>query len=177
MSRWLSKFEALDQMSLVTMTPREDPMGATFSAINIETRLEIRDLLSRFCHSLDRNMTQQWNELFTFDAIVDAPKLGRFVGIEEIGEILGLVQQKGCGAWRHFLHNVYIDLTEDSRDLLVAAYCTVSDWRTQGNVVRCWDLNARITKRRGWKIAALSLTPVCTDAPAPPQTAMEAASN
>lgn len=130
----------------------------TFSAINVETRLEIRDLLSRFCHALDRNQLKQWNDIFTSDAVIDAPKLGKFSGREEIAKIPPLVQEKGNGAWRHFLHNIYIDLAENSRDLLVAAYCTVSDWRTQGNVIRCWDLSIRITKRRGWKIAALTMT-------------------
>ncbi|QUT05133.1 nuclear transport factor 2 family protein [Sphingobium phenoxybenzoativorans] len=152
-------------------------MSATFSAINVETRLEIRDLLSRFCHALDRNLPRQWNDIFTPDAVIDAPKLGRFAGRAEIAKIPDMVQEKGGGAWRHFLHNIYIDLADNGRDLLIAAYCTVSDWRTQGNVIRCWDLSARITRRRGLRIVALTLTMVGDERLSPPKATSQTISD
>ena len=144
-------------------------MTVTFSAIDIGTRLEVRDVLARFCHALDRHMLKEWAALFTFDACVDAPRLGRFCGIEEVSKIPGLVRAQGGGSLRHFLHNVCIDRSENDRDLLVAAYCTVSDWSKKGNVIRCWDLSARLSyqRPRGWKIAELRLTAVCPEEAAP----------
>lgn len=135
-------------------------MSVSFSAIDLQTRLEVQDLLSRFCHSLDRNLTKEWIDLFPEGAYVEAPRFGKFTGRTEIAKIPGLVRENGKGCWRHYLSNMYMDRAPDSRDVLVEAYCTVSDWSTKGNVVRSWDISARVGKRRGWKIVSLRLSPV-----------------
>lgn len=148
-------------------------MSAIFSSISLETRLELRDLLSRFCHALDHNKTNEWIDLFSLDAIVDAPRLGMFKGREEIARIPVLVHEIGGGGWRHFLHNVYFERAGGDRDFLAQAYCTVSDWRTRGNVVRCWDFSARISKRRTCKIIDLTMKS-CSDGPvAVPETVQQ----
>ncbi|MDX3909828.1 MAG: nuclear transport factor 2 family protein [Sphingobium sp.] len=135
-------------------------MGISFSAIDLQTRLEVQDLLSRFCHALDRNMTKEWIELFPEDGCVEAPRFGTFCGRAEIARLPDLVREHGKGCWRHYLNNMYMDRMPDSRDLQVEAYCTVSDWSKKGNVVRSWDFSARVGKRRGWKIVNLLLSPV-----------------
>lgn len=135
-------------------------MSVSFSAIDLQTRLEVQDLLSRFCHALDRNLEKEWIELFPEDGLVVAPRFGSFSGRAEIARIPGLVREHGKGCWRHYLGNMYMDRASDRRDVLVEAYCTVSDWSGTGNVVRSWDLSARVGKRRGWKIISLRLSPV-----------------
>lgn len=129
-------------------------------SIDLKTRLEVQDLVSRFCHALDHNMPTVWASLFSIDAYVDAPRLGYFSGREEISRIPEIVNAQGGGAWRHYLNNIYMDLTDVSHHLRLAAYCMVSDWRKDGHVVRCWDFNAVVGKRNGWKILSLSLKPV-----------------
>lgn len=131
-----------------------------FSAIDLQTRLEVQDLLSRFCHALDHNKVETWVRLFALEGYIDAPRLGCFSGREEIMKIPEMVRAQGGGAWRHYLNNMYIDHVEGSRDLRVEAYCMVSDWRQAGHVVRCWDFSARVGKRRDLKIISLKLTPV-----------------
>lgn len=143
-------------------------MSVSFSAIDLQTRLEVQDLLSRFCHSLDRNLIKEWTELFTEGAHIDAPRFGCFSGRSEIARIPGLVRENGKGCWRHYLSNMYMDRAADSRDVLVEAYCTVSDWSSKGNVVRSWDLSARVGKRRGWRIISLRLSPVTACEPCTP---------
>ena len=135
-------------------------MGVCFSEIDLQTRLEVQDLLSRFCHSLDRNMVKEWVDLFPDDGYVEAPRFGAFSGRDEIARIPGLVRENGKGCWRHYLNNMYMDRIVGSRDLRIEAYCTVSDWSAKGNVVRSWDVSARVGKRRGWKIINLLLSPV-----------------
>lgn len=96
---------------------------SAFSAIDLQTRLEVQDLLSRFCHALDHNAVDRWAKLFTTDGYIDAPRLGCFKGREEIIKIPEMVHELGGGAWRHYLNNVYIERAEDNRDLKVEAYC------------------------------------------------------
>jgi hypothetical protein len=139
---------------------------SAFSAIDLQTRLEVQDLLSRFCHALDHNAVDRWAKLFTTDGYIDAPRLGCFKGREEIIKIPEMVHELGGGAWRHYLNNVYIERAEDNRDLKVEAYCMVSDWRKAGHVVRCWDFSAVVGKRNGLKFVSLLLKPVldCNEA-------------
>lgn len=148
-------------------------MAISFSAIDLQTRLEVQDLLSRFCHALDRNMVKDWVELFTEDGYVDAPRFGRFDGRDEIARLPDLVHEHGKGCWRHYLNNMYMDRLGDSRDLRVEAYCTVSDWSKKGNVVRSWDFSAHVGKRRGWKIIGLTLSAVTACVPSEPAEALE----
>ena len=46
------------------------------------------------------------------------------------------------------------------RTVRVDAYCLVSNWKAGGQIVRSWDLQATMEKRRGWQIGELSLIPV-----------------
>lgn len=133
---------------------------ATFSAIDLKSRFEIQDLLSRFCHSLDRNDAQEWINLFHADSSVTAPRLGTFVGLEAITMIPQMVQDFGGGCWRHYLNNMAMKPLEHGRAVQVDAYCMVSNWKAGGQIIRSWDLRAIVTGARRWRIRSLCLNPV-----------------
>lgn len=135
---------------------------SVFSTISIQDRFEIQDILSRFCHALDRNDVRAWQQLFRTDARVCAPRFGTYEGIGAINTIPQLVADHGKGAWRHYLNN--IAMTGSShRQVQVDAYCMVSNWRAGGQIVRSWDLHALFVKAKIWQIAHLNLTVVPGD--------------
>ena len=130
-----------------------------FSSIDLETRMEVQDLLSRFCHSLDFDKVEEWRELFRRDASVTAPRFGRFCGIDQICQIPGLVARAGNGKWRHVFNNVVLSRSS-LRVLSVAAYCVVNDWAGSGGAVRCWDFTAIVEKQKRWLIHDLEMRSV-----------------
>lgn len=130
------------------------------STVDLQTKMDVQELLSRFCHFLDHNKATEWSRLFTVDCRIDLDKLGVFQGRDAILEIPRMVNDLGAGHWRHHLSNVMIDRTGSVRELEVNAYCIVTDWGRDGSVVHYADFSARLQNRCHWQIMELTLTSV-----------------
>lgn len=130
------------------------------SSVDLQTRLDVQELLSRWCHYLDHGQSQEWSRLFTLEGRVDAGMLGTFVGRDQISQLPERVAEKGGGLWRHHLSNIMFERTGSPRELEIRAYCLTTDWRAGGALVQGCDFTARLEKRCHWQIASMVTTPV-----------------
>jgi hypothetical protein len=137
----------------------ESAMGC-ISTVDLQTKMDVQELLSRYCHFLDHDNAAEWAKLFTADCHLDAGGLGIFEGRNAVSNIPSLVRMKGAGNWRHHLSNVMMERTSHARELEIKAYCLVTDWGKQGAMVGCFDFHARLQNRCHWQIVDLTMQPV-----------------
>ena len=76
----------------------------------ISDRLEIQDLVARYCHAIDRRELDELDSIFTEDAVIDYTAFG--------APRAGLVEMKGFLAEALGLHSAYYHLAATSRILL-----------------------------------------------------------
>lgn len=131
--------------------------------VDLQTKMEVHELLSRFCHYLDHNKTAEWSQLFTNDAVVDGGHIGLYEGRSEIARIPGQLNELSGGSWRHHLSNVMFARTADAKELEVNAYCLTTDWSQHGALIHCADFRAILKSRRHWQVQNLVLVPVVRD--------------
>ena len=72
-------------------------------------RLAIHELLSRYCHCLDRGRWDEFASLFTDDCCLDLSQvLGRYEGSDGIRQFCQMIGSTGL-FMRHFVGNVVVD--------------------------------------------------------------------
>jgi hypothetical protein len=71
------------------------------SSVDHQTRLDVHELLARFCHHLDHDQSDAWGALFTLDGSFDCDAGYRFAGHAELATLPGIVRTCGGGIWRH----------------------------------------------------------------------------
>lgn len=130
------------------------------STVDLQTKTEVHELLSRFCHYLDHNKTAEWSQLFTTDAVIDGGYAGLYEGRAEIAQLPEKIALLGGGYWRHHLSNVMFSRTNLAREMEINAYCLTTDWSKEGALVHCSDFRAILKDRCHWQIHNLVLTPV-----------------
>lgn len=126
------------------------------STVDLQTRLDICELLNRYCHFLDHNRGECWAELFTCDGVFEIDGIGRLVGRERLKTMPATVYQKGGGLWRHQITNIMIDHNGNLKEKTVSAYAAVSDWGNAGRPVGFYDFTLTLCEKRRWQIARLS---------------------
>ena len=50
--------------------------------LDVEARLDIADLFSRYCHRVDNGDSDGWAALFTADGVFEVPNAIRLEGVE-----------------------------------------------------------------------------------------------
>lgn len=133
---------------------RRDSVGA-ISTLDVQTRLDVHELLSRYCHLIDHGAGAAFSDLFTSDAVVEVGDEMRLVGRAEIATVPDMVQQRGGGAWRHQATNVIIDRGDHPRHLRVGAYLLVIDWSNGGALAGFSEYRLDLRKTCHWQIAGL----------------------
>jgi hypothetical protein len=133
------------------------------SNLDVQTRLDVREVLSRFCHAIDHVDECGWARLFTMDAKFRSALCGDFVGRDEILALPRKMHELGEGYWRHDFTNIVIDRTESHRTLKVRAYCTVTDWSDCGKPVFFADCVIILRNTCQWQIAELTAQAVRAD--------------
>lgn len=124
-------------------------------------RLDIIDLLARYCHAVDHDDADGWAALFAQQGVFEVTGIMRLEGHEQLRTMPGIVVEQGGGKWRHQITNVVIDDGGTTDTACVRAYGLVTDWRDGGKPVSFTDYE--ITLRRlkcGWRIQALVARPV-----------------
>lgn len=130
------------------------------STIDLQTKMDVQELLSRFCYFLDHDKKLEWLRLFTLDAAIEMGPLGTFAGHTEIATVPGKVAERGNGLWRCVLTNVMFERTANIRELVVNACCMITDWSGGGTLAHCADFKATLQHRRYWQIDHLTMVPV-----------------
>jgi hypothetical protein len=118
--------------------------------LTTEDRLELHDLLGRYCHLIDSG-DPAWADLYTEDGVfarMPTPVIGRTALAKVPPEILS----RSGGHYRHIIGSIFIeDLGDDS--VTIHAYNLLTDWRDGGKLLRC--ANARMDAIRtpeGWRL-------------------------
>lgn len=125
----------------------------------ISDRLEIGDLLTRYCYAVDDREWNAYRDLFTHDAVIDDRVTGGIVsGVEEhvhyLKKALAKVQLS-----QHAISTILIDV--NGNDAKVRAHCScpmVVDFqgaKTQVFFQGLWYRNRLVRTDRGWKISQL----------------------
>ncbi len=123
------------------------------STIDIQTRLDVHELLSHFSHFLDHDRGPCWADLFTTDGVFECSDGNRLRGATELVTLPALVVERGHGAWRHLITAVVIERCATRKDLTVHAYCPVIDMDQSSALAAFYDLDFRLRLASRWRIS------------------------
>ena len=130
------------------------------SAIDHPTRVEVQELLSRYCHYLDHDRGDCWAKLFTHDGVFEESDGLTLRGQAELGSLPSIIRRDGGGMLRHMISTIIVDRCDASRDLIVSAYGPVADLRGDGGISTFYDYHIRINRVPAWRIARIVATRV-----------------
>ena len=125
------------------------------STVDVQTRLDICEVLSRYCHFADHNAGDDWAALFTPNGIFEVPGSIRLEGREKLSVMPGIVHDHGKGLWRHQISNILIDHALSRKEMRVKAYGMVTDWGNGGAPVSFSDYTIILKYSCRWQIAHL----------------------
>jgi hypothetical protein len=125
------------------------------STLDVQTRLDVHELVNRYCHLIDHGDGVAFTELFTADAVFEFQDDVKLVGRAEIARVPALVQGLGSGNWRHQVTNLVIDRTGHPRQLEVSAYVMVIDWSNGGALTCFSEYKIELRKTCHWQISSL----------------------
>lgn len=119
------------------------------STIDMHTRVEISELVTRYCHYADHGEGEKWAELFTLKGIFEIAGWLRLEGREQLRSLPGLIAEKGGGLWRHQVSNLMIDHAGLNQKC-ARAYCTVLDWGNGGVPVHFYEMTILLRLCKRW---------------------------
>ncbi|MEN2786787.1 nuclear transport factor 2 family protein [Sphingomonas qilianensis] len=130
------------------------------SAIDHPTRVEVQELLARYCQYLDHDRGECWSQLFTADGVYQDSDGLTLRGRDELRTLPSIVRRDGAGLLRHIMTSIIVDRCDTSRDLVISAYGPVADLRASGGFSTFFDYEIRINRTPGWHIAKIVATRV-----------------
>ncbi|CAN5274726.1 hypothetical protein BH10PSE12_BH10PSE12_09470 [soil metagenome] len=125
------------------------------STLDVQTRLDVHELVNRYCQLIDHGDGTAFTELFTADAVFEFQDDVKLVGRAEIAGVPGLIQKMGGGNWRHQVTNLVIDRMDQPRQLRVSAYVMVIDWSNGGSMACFAEYRMELRKTCHWQISNL----------------------
>ncbi len=126
---------------------------ACISTIDIQTRLDVQELLSHFSHFLDHNQGACWADLFTIDGVFECADGNRLRGCAELASVPAIVNERGGGVWRHLITAVVIKRVNTRKDLIVQAYGPVIDMNQHSAMAAFYDYSFTLKFTSSWHIA------------------------
>jgi hypothetical protein len=141
-----------------------------FSSVDPTTKMELHELLSRWCWSIDHLDLEEWEQLFTIDARYTIPGMDPLEGREAILSVPQRMRDKSDGNWRHHFTNVIVDRAASGREMKLRAFLTIRDCLDATPVA---SADCVIVARRTdhWRIACFEAASVCKGAALPRPTA------
>ena len=134
---------------------------ACISTVDVQTRLDVQELLSQFSHALDHNEGQCWAALFTGDGVYESADGDRLEGFAALASLPARVAERGGGAWRHIINSVVIERAHTRKILSVRAYCPVIDMEQGGRITSFYDLQFTLRFAGRWRIGHALAHRVC----------------
>lgn len=123
------------------------------STIDIQTRLDVQELLSHFSHFLDHDRGPCWADLFTTDGVFECADGDRLQGTAALATLPSIVNERGHGAWRHLITQVVIERCNTRKDLRVHAYCPVIDMDQNSALAAFYDFDFTLRFASRWRIS------------------------
>lgn len=127
------------------------------NAQEISDRLEINDLLIDYCSAVDAKTFEEFDRIFTPDALIDYTALGGIRGgVAEIKEYLGRVMPY-FGATQHLIANSRVWLEGDTARARTMCHnpmeIPLPDGGTQVAFYGLWYVDRLVRTAAGWRIA------------------------
>jgi len=135
-------------------------------SIDLAARLDVQELLARFCHAIDHADARGWRELFTHDACIMCGEGGRVQGSADIAALLDQITRCAGPQMRHLITATVFDRGATWRDLKVTAYGPVLDLAQGGAIAGFYDYVFELRLSDHWRIRSLSAQQVGSQAPA-----------
>jgi hypothetical protein len=149
------------QESLVWAPPQKTKRSKRMALTHeqISDRVEIEDVLTRYCYAVDDREWNAYRGLFTQDAVIDDRVTGGIQsGVEEHIQYLSRALSKVVLS-QHAISTVLIDLSISSAN--VRAHCScpmvvdLGEARTHVFFQGLWYRNSLVRTHEGWKISHL----------------------
>lgn len=141
-----------------------------FSSVDPVTKLELHELLSRYCWAIDHCDADEWEQLFTVDARFAKPGMDAIEGRAGIMRVPDQIHARCGGNYRHHFTNIIVDRAASGRELKMRAFLTVRDCADCTPVASA-DCVILVRRTDHWRIASFEATSVCKGAGLPrPQT-------
>jgi 3-phenylpropionate/cinnamic acid dioxygenase small subunit len=129
--------------------------------LDVEARLDIHDLLARYCHLVDSGDAEGWSALFAEDGVFDVPGAIHLVGRAQLRSMPGIVLQQGERKWRHQITNIVVEAGDTPDTAHVRAYGVLSDWRKGGVLAAFSDYRIELRRVQGaWQVVGLTATQI-----------------
>lgn len=121
-------------------------------SIDHNARLDVHDLLARFCQYLDQGRDRDWAELFHCQGSFECVGCGSWRGTEQLAMVPALARGQASGEIRRLVSAVIIDPGATWRDLEVKAYGPVIDLERGGAIAAFYDYSFSLHYVYRWKI-------------------------
>lgn len=144
-----------------------------FSTIDHQTRLDLHEIVARYCQYLDHDRGACFAQLFHMDGVFEKASGMRLVGHDAIATLPAKIARAGDGCWRHVATNLMIDRGVDNRSAIVNAYVMVMDWANGGKPIGICDTRFEMRRSQAWRIARVHAAVVGMDGEAPVMSARE----
>jgi hypothetical protein len=142
-------------------TPQETKrkMSMTLTCAQISDRIEIEDVLTRYCYAVDDREWDVYRGLFTHDAVIDDRVTGGIQsGVEEHIQYLSRALSKVVLS-QHAISTVRVDLRVSSANLRAHCSCPMvvdlGEAKTHVFFQGLWYRNSLVRTHEGWKISHL----------------------
>lgn len=130
------------------------------STIEHQTRLDIQEVLSRYCYYLDHGQGDAWADLFTLDGIYESNTGRLFQGRNELREFPQQILENGNGLLRHVITSMLIDRCSSSRELVVLVYGMVADLDNPNCLSRFYDYRIHVRRAGSWRLSHVIATQI-----------------
>jgi hypothetical protein len=129
--------------------------------LDVSDRIEIEELLARYCHRVDHDDAEGWAALFTHDGSFEVLGAMRLQGTEQLRTMPGIVSTQGGGKWRHQITSIATEAGAEPGTARLQAYGLVTDWRDGNKLMAFTDYDMHLSRVDGsWRIKTLAATGV-----------------
>jgi 3-phenylpropionate/cinnamic acid dioxygenase small subunit len=128
----------------------------TLSVEEISDRIEIEQLLIRYCHAIDQHDWDGYRAVYTEDAVIDDVSAGPDNSVDEMVEFLASALEKVV-LIQHAISTSLIEIDGDTATARTICHCPVvldrGDGRTETFFHGLWYADELVRTPDGWKIA------------------------
>ncbi|MCP3732488.1 nuclear transport factor 2 family protein [Sphingomonas sp. MG17] len=152
----LYMMDARRQPSRSALIDHHEERGMTcVSMVDHQTRVEIHEVLARFCHYIDDREPRNWASLFTPDGALICEGQDCARGKEQLAEAAARIQREGSATARHVITSVMIEPGHSRREVVVRASGLVIDMG-HGGLSEFHDYRFTLRQAGAWRIAQLA---------------------
>lgn len=136
------------------------------SMIDHETRVEIHEILARFCHYIVDGDATLWAGLFTPTGTLTCDGQTCAQGTAQLTAAAERIRLGGTSMSRHVITSVMIDAGPSRREILVRASGLVIDMNLEG-LSEFYDYRFHVRKLGSWRIDSLEAHRIGKDTDTP----------